>query len=320
MLSSQLCKAEALTSPAFVAWADRMRPGWDGSGVGPPVIIHRKLWEWLFITEALSERGMLAPGRRGLGFGVGQEPLVSLFASLGAEIVATDMDPAEAETAGWTATGVEYAGGLAGLNLHGLCDPVEFTERVSFRVADMNDIASDLTGFDFTWSSCAFEHLGSIAMGQRFISEQMRCLRPGGVAVHTTEYNVASNDATVDDNGTVLFRRRDMEELVATLTGLGHHVELDLTEGETPADRHVDAPPFTDVHLRLQMGEFVTTSFGLIVVKGDRPDPPRDVPRAPEEPAPARDRSTGAVARSVAVKGARRLLRRVRGARPQSSS
>ena len=40
-------------------------------------MLHRKMWEWLFIAEALRERGMLAAGRRGVGFGVGQEPLVS---------------------------------------------------------------------------------------------------------------------------------------------------------------------------------------------------------------------------------------------------
>lgn len=45
--------------------------------------LNRKIWEWCYVAEALSERGMLLPGRRGLGFAVGQEPLVALFASAG---------------------------------------------------------------------------------------------------------------------------------------------------------------------------------------------------------------------------------------------
>ena len=53
-------------------------------------MLHRKMWEWLFIAEALRERGMLAAGRSGLGFGVGQEPLVALFAAAGCDVVATD--------------------------------------------------------------------------------------------------------------------------------------------------------------------------------------------------------------------------------------
>ncbi len=84
LLRSQLCSAESLRSPELRAWAQRLRPMWDAGGVdGRDVMLHRKMWEWLFIAEALAERGMLAEGRRGLGFGVGQEPLVAAFAATG---------------------------------------------------------------------------------------------------------------------------------------------------------------------------------------------------------------------------------------------
>ena len=48
------------------------------------------------------------------------------------------------------------------------------TRRVSFRAVDMNTIAADLTDFDFCWSSCCFEHLGSIDHGLQFIHNTMR--------------------------------------------------------------------------------------------------------------------------------------------------
>ena len=113
MLTSQLCTHASLTSPELRVWSDRLRPMWDPAGDDPrPVMLHRKMWEWLFICQALSERDMLRPGRRGLGFGVGREPLVPLFAALGCEIVATDLEPDRAQEAGWTATGDEYSGGL----------------------------------------------------------------------------------------------------------------------------------------------------------------------------------------------------------------
>ena len=86
MLRSQLCSAESLRSPALRAWAERLRPMWAADDDGRDVMLHRKMWEWLFIAEALSERGMLAAGRRGVGFGVGQEPLVALFADAGCNI------------------------------------------------------------------------------------------------------------------------------------------------------------------------------------------------------------------------------------------
>ena len=83
--------------------------------------LHRKLWEHVFIVHHLTEHGMLAPGRRGLGFGVGSEPLPAVFAAAGATIVATD---APAETAlrdGWQATN-QFALGAETLSNPGICD------------------------------------------------------------------------------------------------------------------------------------------------------------------------------------------------------
>ena len=268
-MSSHMCRQADLASPAFRQWAEAIRPGWDRERTAPDVIMHRKLWEWLFIIQALDERGMLAPGRRGLGFGVGTEPLVSYFAGRGCEIVATDLDPLEAEAVGWDQTN-QYAGGIDGLNPYGLCEPGEFRRRTSFRVVNMNAVPRDLRGFDFNWSSCAFEHLGSIERGVQFIVRQMDTLRPGGVAVHTTEFNVGSERETVEEGGTVLFRRRDIEEMAGRLTEAGHHVECDFSAGDGVADRHVDAEPYSPTHLKVALAGYVTTSFGLIIEKGGR--------------------------------------------------
>jgi len=71
-LTSQACTQAQLESPVFRhrAAALKERPGW----------LHRKLWEWCFIAQALFERGMLERGLRGLGSAVGSEPLSALFA------------------------------------------------------------------------------------------------------------------------------------------------------------------------------------------------------------------------------------------------
>ena len=270
-LRSSLCTEASLTSDRFVRWAERIRPAWDHAGSGLPVLIHRKLWEWLFIIEALSERGMLLPGRRGLGFGVGNDPLPSLFASLGCEIVATDLDVAQATEAGWVAGG-QHAAALADLNRAGLCDPDQFAQRVSFRPVDMNRIPDGLRGFDFTWSACAFEHLGSIERGQEFLLRQMSCLRPGGVAVHTTEFNVSSDRSTVTWGPTVLFRRRDVDWIARHLRRGGDRLDVDFDTGSSVADRHVDVPPYTNVHLKTMVSSYVTTSLALVIEKNpDRP-------------------------------------------------
>jgi hypothetical protein len=142
---------------------------------------------------------------------------------------------------------------------------------VSFRSLDMTELPAELGGFDFSWSSCAFEHLGSLEAGLEFVERQMDCLVPGGVAVHTTEYNVSSDGDTVATGGTVLYRRRDIEGLIERLRGSGLEVSCDFSQGDTPQDRHVDVPPFSDVHLRTELGAFVTTSLALVIEKPEIP-------------------------------------------------
>jgi len=268
LLRSSLCTERGLLDERMLAWADRIRDAWDHSNTGAPVLTHRKIWEWVFIIQALHERGMLAPGRRGLGFGVGQDPLAALFASFGCEIVATDLETSEAAAAGWVETD-QHATTLADLNRDGICDPETFAANVSFRAVDMRAIPPDLrrSGFDFTWSACSFEHLGSIWAGEEFILRQMDCLVPSGVAVHTTEFNVESNARTVAVGHTVLYRRRDIESLAEDLRSIGHAIELDFATGSSPADRHVDHPPWTGPHLKIQLDRFVATSIGLIIEK-----------------------------------------------------
>lgn len=256
-LASRMCTQEQLDSPAFRAWAEELGE--------TPDLLHRKIWEYCYIAQALDERGMLEPGRRGLGFAVGVEPLASLFVSRGVEVVATDMDPEEAAAQGWVGTN-EHAAGLEAVNERQICDDALFADNCSFEPVDMNDIPTHLTGFDFVWSSCAFEHLGSIEHGIQFVVNAMRCLEPDGIAVHTTEFNCSSNDATLTEGGTVLFRRRDFEEIAKRLRADGHQIDLDFTAGSLPADRHVDLPPYEqNVHLKLMYDQYVISSFGIVV-------------------------------------------------------
>lgn len=212
---------------------------------------------------------MLAPGRRGLGFAVGTEPLPAVFAALGCTIVASDLPGDDSRVALWSPS-AQWAEGLTALNARGHCEEQLFRERVSFRPVDMNAIPADLVGFDFTWSSCSFEHCGSIEQGLRFVREQMKCLVPGGVAVHTTELNLSSDTSTLEAGPTVIFRRSDIERLVGELRDAGHEVApLDLWVGDHRIDAHVDRYPYEQKeHLRLELGGFVTTSVALIVRRG----------------------------------------------------
>ncbi|MEO5679539.1 MAG: class I SAM-dependent methyltransferase [Acidimicrobiales bacterium] len=255
-LISQPCTDGQIRSPAYATWGPRLHVD---------ILFHRKQWEWIYIAQALEEAGVVGPLARGLGFGVGAEPLTSWFASQGCAVTATDY-PGGENAEEWATTG-ELATSLSQLNASGICPDQLFAERVTFRQVDMREIPDDLVDFDFTWSSCAFEHLGSIDNGLRFIVDQMRTLRPGGVAVHTTELNVSSATDTLEAEQCVLFRRRDIEGLAAELTAAGHQIACTFHTGDHPNDRWIDRPPFTQTHLKLALGEHVTTSFGVLVRK-----------------------------------------------------
>lgn len=230
----------------------------------------RKQWEFVYISQVLYERGLLAPGRRGLGFGVGREPLPALFASFGAEIVASDQSLEGAIRAGWVRSH-EHSTDLSGLNDRGICTDRMFGELVSFAEVDMNGIDPQYHGrFDFCWSACSFEHLGSLQHGLNFVKNSMNVLRPGGLAVHTTEFNLSSNDGTIEHQDLSIYRRRDIEQLLADLAAAGYLPSMPSYEyGEGYAETVVDLPPYGrgEPHIRLRIGEFDCTSIGLVVQK-----------------------------------------------------
>lgn len=231
-------------------------------------LYHRKQWEFVYILQALWERGLLETGKRGLGFGVGKEPLASVMAAHGCEIVATDLGAEEQAAASWSETG-QHSVALADLNENGHCPAAEFERLVSFEAVDMNNIPDTLRGFDFCWSACCFEHLGSIEAGLAFYRNSLDTLKPGGLAIHTTELNLSSDEDTLEKGDTVLFRKKDLIALIDDLTAQGHYCEpLLIHHGSQPLDGFVDMPPYLDdPHLRLGIAQYVTTSVGIITRK-----------------------------------------------------
>ncbi|WP_230941679.1 hypothetical protein [Burkholderia multivorans] len=233
-------------------------------------VFHRKLWEWVFVVHHLLESGKVKPGARGLVFGVGSERLPALFAKLGAQIVATDAPEDIGESKGWKATG-QHSATLSQIRYEDIVDGSVFDERVSYETCDMNHIPDHLRDFDFNWSSCCFEHLGNLEAGKQFVINAVeKCLRVGGVAVHTTEFNLTSDDDTLESGQTVLYRRRDLLDLVGRLRSRGHDVRPFVVAPDShPLDFHVDAPPYKSIpHLKLAYEKYVVTSAGLVVTRG----------------------------------------------------
>jgi hypothetical protein len=257
---SQLTTANQFLSPDFYSWCTELKE---------PHQFHRKLWEYCYVAQALKANGVLMPGKKGLGFAVGQEPLPALFAKYGCEVLASDQDFENAVAQGWAKSG-QYTISKNTLNSRGICNSQDFKRLVKLDTIDMNYIDSSHYGkYDFVWSCGSLQFLGSIAHGAIFVKNSVKCLRPGGIAIHTTEYNLSSFSDTVTTGWAVIYRRYDIIHLALELLMMGYEVyPINLNSGNDPLDLYVDLPPYIlDPHLKLQLGNFVVTSIGLIIRK-----------------------------------------------------
>ena len=271
------CKASTqsdLQSDWFVYWMSELKSA---------PVPHRKLWEFAWILQNLYSRNLISAGKKGLGFGCGEEPLPSYFASHGVEVTVTDLAPEEVAGKGWAETG-QHTGTIEASLKEKLVSREAFNQLVSLEFVDMNNIPSNLNGlYDFCWSVCALEHLGSIAKGLDFIENSLATLKPGGVALHTTEFNYTEENQTVDNWETVLFLKSHFSELAVRLAQKGYIVSsLDFDVGSDPLDNFIDLPPykfqefatykpFVDGkgyrpgHLKLSINGFPSTCFGFVV-------------------------------------------------------
>lgn len=271
-IGSRACCQADIESPWLRHWCGRL-------GLAP--LYHRKVWEDAWVAQMLWEAGMLAPGRRGLGFAVGTEALPALFAAEGAEILATDLAAGDAKAEVWRAT-AQHAAGLEALYRPALLSRAEYDARVRFRPVDMNALPADLTegGYDFVWSVCAVEHLGSIEATLAFLLRAMRCLKPGGIAVHTTEYNLVAEGPTIETGTTVLLQDRHLAALAGHVAAAGHALLPRLAQPPpSPLDLYIDLPPYQTLaerargtveppHLRMAHAGYQVTSLGLVLRAG----------------------------------------------------
>lgn len=234
--------------------------------------IHRKIWEFAVIAQVFKEYRRSSSEVRCLGFGCGKEPLPKWFLDQGANVVVSD---APGDDPKWVGTS-QHAKSLSDL---GIDD--KSSGSIEFLQIDMNAVPSDLLNgqFDFTWSAGSFEHIGGIEKSILFFCNQMRTLKPGGLACHTTEFNYESQfgpnftplDPTINADDLCLLRYRDLADLAGRLWLQGDRLWTpDLTQGDNVADLFVDTHPYKQFpyHLNIQIGEFKTTSVVLIAERG----------------------------------------------------
>jgi hypothetical protein len=213
----------------------------------------RKIWEWTYTLKVLHACGMYNNSARGIGFGCGTEPLASCFANFAEYVLITDAPISVIDGKGWADTN-QHTTSLESAKYDWLA-PRELLDKVlDFDYADMNNIpTSFFDKFNFVWSSCALEHLGSKLLGLRFIVESAKCLKVGGIAIHTTEFDL-SGKCHIDNWQTVLFNESDLKnsltKMIAEASSIDQGpqyelVELNLSRGKEFIDGYVDIPPYS---------------------------------------------------------------------------
>ncbi len=267
-LKSKLSTQEDIESKWVAYWCSLLK-------IKP--IYHRKVWELCYVPQAIYENCNIDSPLSGIGFGCGEEPLASLFASFGHKITVTDLEPEKSQGLGWVETG-QHTDSLDKAYFENIIEKSLFDKHVHLKYVDMNDIPSELNEtYDYCWSVCAMEHLGSIKKGMEFVKNSLKVLKPNGVAVHTTEFNYTNAPTTIDNWPTVIFQRRHFELLCNELRKDGYYVaEFDFHAGKNVLDRFIDIPPYSlniwgDInqaaHLKLSVDGFPCTCIGIIIKK-----------------------------------------------------
>jgi len=265
-LKAKGCTEEDLCSDWVAFWSSEM---------GHRPTFHRKIWELCYVPQILYNEGKLQEGKRGLGFACGAEPLPSLFAKYGVRVLATDLSPDRAEAKGWIKSG-QHVAGFERIRRPEICPDASRLATIEGAYLDMNDIPPVLDGqFDFCWSICSLEHLGSIENGLTFIENSLRTLKPGGVSVHTAEFNI-NEGKTIVTGPTVLFQKHHFLQMAQRLRAQGFQVyDFDFDSGCGILDDLVDLPPYDETavrshsyaHIKLSVAGFVCTSFSFVVKK-----------------------------------------------------
>ena len=264
-LKSKTCTQADMESDWAAFWTKEMKL---------PSTYHRKRWEFAYIAQALWAEGKVAKGKCGMGFGCGIEPLPSLFVKYGASVLATDLDPNDPKAGPWAVSN-QLTTTANALRRPVICPDESLLDNITFRPQNMKGIDADLYGkFDFCWSACALEHLGSINEGLEFVRNSLRVLKPGGVAVHTTEFTFDSAKA-LEFGSSVYYKEIHLQEFSERLKAEGYMMaELDLSAGDGILDQFVDFPKKKDMfltnrspplHLKINSNGYVCTSVGMII-------------------------------------------------------
>ncbi len=218
--------------------------------------LHNKQFQQYAIMEAANSVPIYDGTRRyAIGFGVGREPIPAALIQLGFDVIATDYLDGEIASQ-WKNTG-ELADNYEELNLRGIASAKEFAEHLRFRNLDMNILPAEYSNqFDFVWSSCSLGHIGGYQAGLDFIENSLKLLKPGGIALHTTELDASSFKDKYESSTLNFYKLKDLNEVIGRARAKGFSVSnIELpTKYRGVSEKYVVREPWAEKpHIRIEI-------------------------------------------------------------------
>ncbi|MDR6116757.1 MULTISPECIES: hypothetical protein [unclassified Sphingomonas] len=202
---SQPMTAAQLSDPLTIAWnAVLHQAGCDIQN-----------WEDAFILQALHYYDVVPKGGSGLGMGRRRSRLPAYFAGRGCAILSASLHHEDLPD-GDPGLALEL------LEADDLCSPHRFYEVVHLTLFDRLTIPPSLTGFDFLWSTDAYDVPEAQERLPQMLRNSMRCLRPGGLAIHMLRYR--PNASATGDTASAGFSRPEIERMALSLIADGQEV------------------------------------------------------------------------------------------------
>ena len=238
------------------------RRGYDDLGFSSrPEVFHRKIWEFNQALYGLRTLRRLAPEATALGIGCGHEELMYFLANRIRRVIATDLYE-----------GV-WIGGESDADV--LAHPAKYApfkyreDHLEVRRMDALALAAGDASVDFVFCLSSIEHFGRLRDKLTSLREMYRILKPGGVAVLTTE-------AVLNrlGRGSQYFQMDTLRALVAE-AGFVLDQQPDLRVEQEYAARPLALPmgTFVSPHVVLRNFNTIYTSVALFLMKPPGSDP-----------------------------------------------
>jgi len=251
---NKVCRVADAANPA---WAQGYRDLGFPAGTGT---FHRKVWEF---NQTLYGLRRLPPDAVALGIGCGHEELMYFLANRIARVVATDVYEGS------------YLGGESDADV--LEHPAKYApfryREDHLEVRRMNGLALEAAdgAFDFVFCLSSLEHFGGRPDKVRALREMFRVLKPGGVAVVTTEVvlNRLGRGAQYFPRRTLLALARDAGFVLDHAPDFRIEAEFSTPPLALPMDT------FVTPHVVLRNFHTIYTSVSLFLMKPEGPDPGR---------------------------------------------